>query len=202
MVQLFSLFIIVCFGFATSPLTNCFGQQTRTSGNDSLMHSWKLFGSPITKRGTKLNTSDNQIEIQAKWATSSWGIGISHLLESPVDGRSIKSVKAKIKTLGKEKIYVHAGLSNKAGGNLSQDMRLAKEITSQWKEFEFLVSEMAPNLQQALSPTFGDRNFDNVQYIHLFFLKPRGNAEDKDSILIQTPVLTYVEENIYAAHKN
>ena len=161
---------------------------------------WNIFG--LSSSGGLISKNNNHMKLEVDWEKTSWGIGISYKLPIPMDGRKLKGIKAELKASGGNKVRVHAGLSNKAGGNLSQDMRLAKEITSQWKEFEFLVSEMAPNLQQALSPTFGDRNFDNVQYIHLFFLKPRGNAEDKDSILIQTPVLTYVEENIYAAHKN
>ena len=169
--------------------------QIKLTDDPGSTSGWTLFGVPLN--GGTIVQHNNDLKIQVDWPRTSWGVGISRTLKLPLNGRKVKSVRAEIKALGKGNVRVHAGVSNKAGGNLSQDMRLAEEVTTDWKVFEFSVVEMMPELFESLSPTFGDRNRDNVKIVNLFFLKPRNSIQEKGAIMVRNPILVYSDEDVY-----
>jgi len=184
--------LLVTLGLA---LTTTSHAQIKLIDGPGSNRGWTIFGPPLN--GGNIVKRNNELRIQVDWPKTSWGVGISRALELPVDGRKVKGIRAEIKTLGTSNVRVHAGLSNKAGGNLSQDMRLAEEVTTDWKLFEFSAAEMMPELFASLSPTFGNLNQDKVIIVNLFFLKPRNNVHVKGSIIVRNPVLIYSEEDVY-----
>ena len=187
------MFLVIILGMPISAPAN--EQVKLVELNDSTL-GWDIFGSQADE--ASIVKQKNELKVQIEWSKTSWGLGMSHMLDLPMNGTKIKSVRAEIKTQSNNKIHVHAGLSTKSGGNLSQNMRLAAEITNDWKEFEFLVTEMATDTTQPLSPTFGNRNWDKIKVVNLFFLKPRNGELGTDTILIRNPTLIYSDDDVYA----
>ena len=179
-------------------LTACANDQIELMEDAGATLGWSIFAPPVNMNAGMISKHQKELRLDVDWTKSSWGVGITHVLELPIDGRKLKGIRAEIKALSSDKVRVHAGFSNKAGGNLSQDMRLAAEVTDGWKKFEFSVAEMGIDLSEPHSPTFGNRNWDNVKIVNLFFLKPRNSKVQKSTILIRNPILVYSDENVYA----
>ena len=191
-----SIFLNVLILTAATLSASSFDQIKLVENTDPTF-GWSIFG--LSNQGGTIGKNNDEIEIEVDWAKTSWGIGISHKLRVPINGRKLKGIQAEIKTVGLNKVQVHAGFSNKAGGNLSQDVRMAEDVSNDWKKFEFSANEMGIDLSELVSPTFGNQNWDNVKVVNLFFLNSERNGDlQKGTILVRNPVLIYSDENVYA----
>ena len=157
---------------------------------------WRAFGMKV--KGNTVKKKENVIQVNADWFTTTWGMGLTYTLEAPVNGRELKKVRAEIRYSGPNDIKIHAGLSTQAGGNMAQDVKLARKISEEWKVMEFPVAQMAMDFSDRFSPTFGNRNWNNVQIINLFFTKPRTIISETDMIFIRNPELIYFDPETYA----
>ncbi len=149
---------------------------------------WQGFGTGLDDAG--FDKGKNEIVLQVNWARASWGVGVMHTLENPVDGRAIYAIRVKVKSRKGSKTKIYAGLATKEDATMELPREKSIAVTDQWQIIEFPISEMIFKKPELTSQKFGPDDWEKLQIVKLLFTR-QNNNDSKDTIYIAKPKIVY-----------
>lgn len=159
--------------------------------SDEGLGGWKGFGTGYADGNA--DAVSKEIQIDVIWSNASWGVGLMYVLNGPIDGSKLQSIRLDVRTVEGSNTRVFAGIATKGEANLTQNARLAEKVNDQWRTVEFPISEMRIDRPEKNSPVFGPSDWKKIQIVKILFKKPKEVTANEEIIRVRNPELIFAE---------
>lgn len=146
---------------------------------------WQGFG--VGFDDSSANVKNNEIQIHVDWSRATWGIGVMYKLPESMNGKKIKALRVKIKSMKGSLTSVFAGVAAKDDVSIEMEKKKAFNLSDQWQIFEFPFSEMKVSKPGSNSKIFAESDWGNIQKVKFLFTKPSEVDVNKDVLLVRKP---------------
>ena len=150
---------------------------------------WTGFGTGF--QDIAFDVDDQELVVHCDWDSATWGLAIMFSLDKQINGRKIKAIRAKVKTMNGSKTHFYTGMSTVDDATIELSRHKALELTDTWRIYELPVIEMESLQPEEGARIFDDGDWDRIRIVKLLFTKPKGTDIPKDVIVIRNPEIVF-----------
>ena len=169
-------------------VSTSFGEDNISLLNPGPKAGWFIFGYGVMDSASEPGNQGFLIDVD--WSKSVWGVGSMFTMEKPINGKKLKGIRAKVKTMNGSKTKVFAAISTKDDANLVSGRAKAFPVTDQWQLFTFPISGMIKRKPDITSRMFTNDDWNNIQIVKFLFTKANSGVV-KDKIFVKSPELVF-----------